>query len=165
MNSNDWKRLLLSCVAVAVLASQVFAGAVLTEDQALKISKDIEVLSNARDVDGVLKYLAPDVILTMNVHSSSIPGGVQTVTLDRVQYEESLRQAWGSAEEYSYKQSDEKVVIQDEGQTAVVSCKIHERVVMGGVAQDNDTEEVSTIRMIDGKPLVTKVVADVHLPN
>jgi len=123
----------------------------------LNIMDEVEVATLNKDIDGVMKYLAPSVVI--NVYLSS-PYGPQKVPMTREEYQKETLKGWSMTTDYEYRLENEEIIkISDDGQTAVVETDVIESYVMEGRTIDTSTHERITLQVVDGEILVTRINA------
>lgn len=133
--------------SVSVVASEV------NEDNVEKMIERIDRAINALDANSLAKELSDDVEIIINV---TIGDEEQVMTPSKVEYIDMLEQGWANYENYSYTRSVLNVDVQD-GQ-ALVYAEINESLEFQGQKISVESQEHITIKIVEGKPLVTNIV-------
>jgi hypothetical protein len=148
--------------AIFLLLSLVVAtsshGAGLTEETVKQVISRIDKAVNDQNANALANELSNDVSIKLNI---SMKGRKQAMTASKRQYISMLEQSWAKYSDYKYSRSDVKINIKDN--KAFVSAVVQESMtVQGQNVSGSSTEEV-TIEMVNGKPLITKVLAHISL--
>jgi hypothetical protein len=131
----------------------------ITEDDIWQIMDEVEVATLDRDIDGIVKHLAPFVVIRVTAET---PFGPQRVKRTREQYKADTLKLWSIMSHHEYRRENEEIKISDDGQVAVVEGDIIERHVVQGQTMDTKTHERVTFEIIDGHILVTKIDASIR---
>jgi hypothetical protein len=128
----------------------------ITEDDIWHIMDEVEIATLDKDIDGIMKHLAPSVVIRVTVET---PYGPQRVKRSREEYKQETLNMWLMISHHEYRRENEELKISDDGQVAVVETDIIERHVVHGQTVDTTTYERVTLEIIDGQILVTKIDA------
>jgi hypothetical protein len=127
-----------------------------TENDVVAIIDEVERVTLAKDINGVIKHLAPFVIINLSMET---PFGIQRVQMSRDQYKEELQKLFSKASHHEYRYENVKITVSDDSRSAVVESDVIERIVMEGKDIRTKTHERTVIEIIDGKLLVTSLDA------
>ena len=134
----------------------------ITADDIWQIMDEVEAATLDRDIDGVMKYLAPSVEIRVTMGTSF---GPQRVKRTREQYKAETLNLWSIMTHHEYRRENVEIKISDDGQVAVVEADIIERHVVHGQTIDTTTHERVTLEIIDGHILATKIDAFMRSPS
>jgi hypothetical protein len=149
---------LLSLCALACKDSS--QTATITDDDIWEIMDEVEIATLNKDIDGVMKHLAPSVLIRVSVET---PYGPQRVKRSREEYKKETLDLWSMTSHNEYRRENEEIKISDDGQVAVVETDIIESHVIEGQTVDSETYERVTLEIIDGHILVTKIDAFIRM--
>ncbi|MEW6418469.1 MAG: hypothetical protein AB1480_10155 [Nitrospirota bacterium] len=124
----------------------------ITKNDIMAMIDDVEKATRAKDSDGVIKYMAPFVIINVSMET---PAGMQRIQMSRDQYKELLQKVFSKASRHDYRHENDRITISDDGRSAIVETDIIEYIVMEGKETRTTTHEKTVIEIIDGKLLVT----------
>ena len=148
-------------ISIGMFACKESSTTYITEDDIWNIMDEVEVATLNQDIDGVMKYLAPSVVLHVTVSS---PYGPQKVPMSREQYQKETLNGWSMTSDYDYRrENDEIIKISDDGQTAVVETDVIESYVLKGEPIYTRTHERVTLQVVDGEILVTRIDASMRM--
>jgi len=148
--------LFLTCSILISCGSDSLA---INEAMVMEVIEASEEAIQRGDIDGVMNLLADNVVIEM---SMATPRGKQQKTLTREQYRDTLEKSWHSVKDYQYETSDADIGIDPRRNVAVVTQTIHESMTLFGQTVRSKSEETSVIEIIDGKPLVTRISAEIN---
>jgi ketosteroid isomerase-like protein len=131
----------------------------ITEDDIWHIMDEVEGATLDRDIDGIVRHLAPSVVIRVTAET---PFGPQRVKKTREQYKADTLKLWSIMSHHEYRRENEEIKISDDGQVAIVEGDIIERHVVQGQTMDTTTHERVTLEIIDGNILVTKIDASIR---
>lgn len=151
-------RTAIALSALLFLAPCLGLGQSLDEATVRKIMAEIDRATDARDVNGVVRHLSENAVITADIESQ---GQSQRVTLNKTEYTQMLTQAWAAVDTYDYKRSNQKISIS--GGRAVVTADILETVTAQGQTMSTTSAETAVIELVGGKPMVTKVSAKTRM--
>jgi len=112
----------------------------------------------ARDVDAVGALMSGTAILSSTF---SVDGERQTQRVGKSEYLNMLRELWSRTSNYQYRRSNERIEIS--GNKARVSCDVFESMIVDGQYTSTRTVETGTLEKVEGKVLLTEVVANQSL--
>jgi len=144
---------------IALNACRESSSISITEDTLWNIMDEVEDATVNKDIDGVMKYLAPSVVIHVTVSS---PYGPHKVPMSREEYRKETLKAWAMTSDYEYSHENEDIKISDDGQVAVVETDVVESYVMEGRTINTTTHERITLQVVDGEILVTRIDARMH---
>ena len=141
-------------VLVLFLMTSIAANASgLTEDSVkaliAKVDKAVITLNSSEISD----LLSNNVVIIMNIN---MQGKDHVMKPNKQEYISMLKEGWATYTNYTYKKSN--TIIKIKGETATVTANIKESMTVQGQDISGETKEEVTIKLVDGKPLVTKVV-------
>jgi hypothetical protein len=128
----------------------------ITENDVLAIIDEVRRATLDKDIDGVIKHLAPFVIINLSMET---PFGIQMTQMSRDQYKEELQKVYSRATHHEYQCENVKISISDDSRSAIVETDVIERIVMEGQDVRTKTHEKTVIEIIGGKLLVTSLDA------
>ena len=153
---------------IGTVACKKSSTTYITEDDIWNIMDEVKIATLDKDIEGVMKHLAPSVVI--NVYLSS-PYGPQKKPMSREEYQKETLKGWSMTTDNEYRRENEEIIkISDDGQTAVVETDVIESYVMGGRTIHTSTHERVTLQVVDREILVTRINAfmsmqsDNHLP-
>jgi len=154
----------LQCWRVVLLLGWLIAlpssGAdMLTTERVEALLDAIDQASEARDVDALLTHMAAKLDVQMKMPASE--GG--DMRMSRKEYAAMTRITFAMASDYSYRREDTHIDIAADGQSATVTDTTIERVVIMGQTVNSKAREEATIELIDGKPMIVRLVADANV--
>jgi hypothetical protein len=129
---------------------------IITENDVVAIMDEVRTETLAKDTNGVIKHLAPFVIINLSMET---PFGMQRTQMSRVQYKEELQAVFSKATHHEYQCENVKITISDDSRSAIVETDVIERIVMEGQDVRTKTHEKTVLEIIDGKLLVTSLDA------
>jgi hypothetical protein len=128
----------------------------ITENDVLEVIDEVRKATLAKDIDGVIKHLAPFVIINLSMET---PVGMQMTQMSRDQYKEELQKVYSKVTHHEYQCENVKITINDDSRSAIVETDIIERLLMDGQDVRTKTHEKTVIEIIDGRLLVTSLDA------
>ena len=128
----------------------------ITENDLVAIIDEVERVTLAKDINGVIKHLAPFVVINLSMET---PFGMQRVQMSRDQYKEEMQKVFSKASHHEYQCENVKITISDDSRSAIVETDVIERIVMEGKDIRTKTHEKTVVEIIDGKLLVTSLDA------
>jgi hypothetical protein len=143
-------------VSIGMGACKELSKTYITEDDIWNIMDDVEVATVEKDIDGVMKHLAPSVVIHVTVSS---PYGPQKVPMSREEYEKETLKGWSMTSDYEYRCENEEIKLSDDGQTAVVETDVVESYMLKGEPIHTRIRERVTLQVLDGEILVTRIDA------
>lgn len=144
-------------VSIGMIACKESSITYITEDDIWNIMDEVEDATLDKDIDGVMKHLAPSVVINVIMYT---PLGPQKTQRSREQYKKETLNLWTQMTYYDYKrENDEIKKISDDGQVAVVETDVIENYVVQGKAINTKIHERVTLEVVDGEILVTRIDA------
>lgn len=140
-------------LASVSLFSNVLAAGI-TEAEVRNLISKVDAAVNALNAQGIGDVMRDDVEIIMNI---DIQGHRQVMKPSKAEYLEMLKQSWAHAEHYQYSRVDLKFDIQDN--MAFGTVTVNESMTVQGQTFSWSTKEEVVIELIQGKPLMTKIVA------
>ena len=131
----------------------------LDEQTVLKMVSEMDHAISQRDASGLARFLSAELTVIANVRAS---GQTQKLTMNKSSYIESLKQGWAVATGYEYKRTDIKITLSGPAK-AVVTATIAETVTVQGQTIRSTSTETAVIELVEGKPMITSVVANVQM--
>lgn len=149
--------LAMMSVLIGTSACKESSTTYITEDDIWNIMDEVEVATLDKDIEGVMKHLAPSVVINVILYT---PLGPQKTQKSHEQYKEETLTLWSQMTYYDYRrENDEIKKISDDGQTAVVETDVVESYELQGNSIDTRIHERLTLQIIDGEILVTRIDA------
>ncbi|MBW4472687.1 MAG: nuclear transport factor 2 family protein [Stenomitos rutilans HA7619-LM2] len=106
-----------------------FSGSRIRESDIRKILNAMEAAANRKDVDGILKYMAPNITIKITVQ---LGAGAQQLSLSREQYRQYLQQGFATTERRSGNYTNLKIQVAPNGQTATATYTLREEATLKG---------------------------------
>ena len=130
----------------------------LTEELVRSVISALDDATENKDATIFSDALSDDVkiIITINFQGQS-----QVVRPSKQEYIVMLEEGWAAASNYEYARTNLKIDMQ--GNKALITAIIRESMTVRGRNMNTRTFERVTMELIDGKPLITKVVGTVDL--
>jgi len=160
--------LVIISVSMGIIACKESSTTYITEDDIWNIMDEVKIATLDKDIEGVMKHLAPSVVINVYLNS---PYGPQKVPMSREEYQGKTLKGRSMSTDNEYRRENEEIIkISDDGQTAVVETDVIESYVMGGRTIHTSTHERVTLQVVDREILVTRINAfmsmqsDNHLP-
>jgi len=144
-------------VSIGMIACKKSSTTYITEDDIWNIIDEVEVATLNKDIEGVMKYLAPSVVINVILYT---PLGPEKTQKSREEYQEETLKGWSMTTDNEYRCENEEIIkMSDDGQTAVVEMDVIESYVMGGSTVHTSTHQRVTLQVVDGEILVTRIDA------
>ncbi len=124
----------------------------LDEQTVLKLFSEIDHAISQRDASGFARFLSDKLTVIANVRAS----------VNKSSYIESLRQGWAVATGYEYKRTNVKITLSGPAK-AIVTATVSETVTIQGQTIRGTSTETAVIELVEGKPMITSVVANVQM--
>lgn len=147
------KRLLTAILGVLACSGPTLGHAApLTEATVRALLTKVDAAIPARDFSAVAALLAPGVTITVD---STVTGQVPHVSLSRSEYLTMLQQTWAQASDYTYRRSNQKIVIKTH--QAIVTSDISESLTANRLVMITNSKETMTIERINGQLQATAI--------
>lgn len=134
------------------------AGAKLTKADVEKLIDTMDQAVNDLDVSAVASTLSDNVKVVMDI---SVQGNTQTMTMNKQEYLTMLEQGWSAFEAYSYERTELNIDMQNT--KALLSFSVEEKMRVQGQNIEGTSKGEATVKMVGGKPLFTKMLANVSM--
>jgi ketosteroid isomerase-like protein len=134
----------------------LFPGDDLAEAQVTSLLAELDQAANRRDVDGLVRHVAPDARMTVVVQFS---GTEQELTMTRDQYRTSLRQSFAMAQEYQWTRMDTDVRLAPDGRKAVARLQGTESITTNGRRLVFALEKELTFSLQGPQPVIVSMKA------
>ncbi len=130
----------------------------LTEELVRSVISELDDATENMDANVFSDALSDDVkiVITINFQGQS-----QVIRPSKQEYIVMLEEGWAEASNYEYTRSNLKIDMQ--GNKALVTAIIRESMTVRGRNMNTRTFEKVTMKLIDGKPLITKVVGTIDM--
>ena len=99
----------------------------------------------------------------LNFYDINIKGEPLTRTLSKQQYMTNIEAGWGVVSDYTYKVTDIKITLA--GDSATVNTTAQESMTVQEKNIFSETKDESIVKLIDGKPLIIEMTADVTMQS
>lgn len=132
--------------------SMLNAGEI-TKSNVEAIIKKVDSAILTLDANKISDSMSDNIVIIMNV---TMEGKKHVIKPSKKEYLAMLQQGWDIYKNYTYKKSN--IVIKIEGNRAVVTSDVSESMTVNGKKMSGESKEEITITLINGKPLITKVV-------
>ena len=129
------------------------------ESQIRNILDAMEAAASQKNVDGILKYMAPNIIIKITVQ---LGGQAQQINLSREQYRQYLQQGFQSTQARRGKYTNLKIQIAPNGKTATATYTLIEEATLNGQPGtfQSTTQETVKFERIRGQLLETAVTSN-----
>jgi hypothetical protein len=131
----------------------------ITEKDVMAIMNEVERATLAKDLDGVIKHLAPFVVINVSMTSPESTFVPQWVQLSRDQYKEELKKTFPKLTRHEYRRENDMITISDDKRSALAETDVIEVLGIDGKETRTTTHEKTVLEIIDGKLLVTQLDA------
>ena len=149
----------VACMATSALCFVAGAHAEsITEAQVKATLAQVDDAIAKRDVDGMIRMLADDARVT---GVSEMGQQTQKFSYTKDEYAKALYDYWGSSSAYTYKRENQRIHIQ--GKKATVLADVKETIQIGPQRLNSNSQEIATLELRNGKPLLTRVEAKVKV--
>jgi hypothetical protein len=132
--------------------SMVNAGE-LTESSVKALMEKVDSVALTKDTSKLSDAMSDNVLIIMNVN---MQGENHVRKLAKKEYLSMVQQGLDMYKDYKYKKSN--MVIKIEGNRAIVTADISESMTVQGKEISGETKEETTIELVNGKLLITKIV-------
>jgi hypothetical protein len=126
----------------------------ITENDVLAMISEVEKATLSKDLDGVIKHLAPFVVINVTMDT---PSGTQRIQLTRDQYKEALQKTFDRLVRHEYMHQNDKITIGNGGVTAIAETDVAEVLVIDGQERRTITHERAVLEIVDGEILVVQI--------
>ena len=123
----------------------------LTKEVVSTIINSMITASKKHDVEGIIKNLASDFMVRINL-PESLGGGL--FVMDLAEYKKTMEESFAMTTEYQYDVSDISITIQNDGESALVTDIVTETININGVILSTKSYETTIIEILDGAPKV-----------
>ena len=134
----------------------LFPGDDLVEARLIALLTELDRAANSRDVDSLVRYVAPDARMTVVVHFSSTE---QELTMTREQYRTSLMQSFAMAQEYRWTRADTDVRLAPDGRKALARFQGTESITTNGQQLVFTLQKELTFSLQGPNPLIVSMKA------
>ena len=134
-----------------ILAAPSFAAGI-SEGAVKKLMADVDKAIPARNVAVIERLLADDVAIELTVN---VDGNIRRFDMSRDEYLTMVRQAWSAATTYTYKRTNQKIVIQ--GRKAVVTADVTESLSSHGRTVVTRSQETAVVEDVRGTLQATAI--------
>jgi hypothetical protein len=128
----------------------------ITENDIREIMINVENSARNRDIEGVIRYLSPDIVIKISMDTLF---GLQTEQWTLTKYKIETENSWALSSSYEYNRENEEITVSDDGKSAIVKTDILEVITVQGQTIRQKTHEKVRIEIIDGKLMVTSIEA------
>jgi hypothetical protein len=132
---------------------------IIGEEDIVRVMNEVETATREKDIEGVIRHMAPFVVITISMDS---PFSMEKVQMTRDQYKAELQKVFSRASRHEYRRENETIAIRKDGKNAVVETDVIELVVMDGLEHRTTTHEKAVMEISDGKIAVTALDAVVR---
>jgi hypothetical protein len=140
------------------LGTQAFADPVtrLTTNLLERITTESESASNAKDSVTLLSHLASNVVINVSFpRNPEIP----SLRFTKQTYEANLQDGWTQMETFTVRRLTTQYDVAADGQSALVTATLLQNGTVRATGQTvtSVAKGVTTVRLVDGRPLAVKV--------
>jgi len=140
-------------IFVVVFASAITNASGLTEEAVKKLIAKVDNAAVTLNADAVADALSSNVIIIMNIKSQ---GQTHVMKPTKKDYILMLKQGWAAYKNYTYTKSNVKIRML--ANKAIVTSNVSESMTVQGQRMSGESREEVTVELVNGKPLITKVV-------
>lgn len=153
------KRILkMSIIFISIFISATTFSAELTRDLVNGLIAELDAAIVKQDAYRIGKLLSDDIEIKMNIISQ---GQTQVLRPSKREYIQMSKEGWAASSDYKYKRLKLNINIRDN--VAYATATIVESMTIAGQKISGQTKEMATIKMINGKPLITKLVGHIKM--
>jgi len=131
----------------------------IAENDVMSMMNEVEKATLAKDLNGVIKHMAPFVVINITMASDNSTLMQQRVQISRDQYEDELRKFFAKRSYHDYRIENAAITISEHRRSAIAEADILETIVMDEKETRTTTHQKSVLEIIDGKILVTSIDA------
>jgi hypothetical protein len=131
----------------------------ITETDVLAIMHEVQKATLAKDLDGVIKHLAPFVVINVTMPTDDVPLMPQRAQMTRDQYAAELKNVFANLTYHEYRRENDKITIREDRRSAQTETDVIEAIIIGGQEIRTTTHQTSVLEIIEGKILVTSIDA------
>jgi ketosteroid isomerase-like protein len=147
--------LALALAAPPGLALAQAAAVRITEAQVRAVVDKVTAAANKRDVPSIMQVLADDVVVIIDFRGPT--GKRQRLKMNRAQYEAHTASGMREMDKYSYRREKVEIAVASDGQSATVKSRSREIAEYQGNTVVAAVDEETTLKLRDGRVLVTEV--------
>lgn len=129
-------------------------AAAIDENMIKQMIAKIDNAITAKNATEVAKSISPNAQIVLNI---SIKGNKQVINMTKDQYFKVLQEGWSMYQNYKYSRSNMKIKLENSNR-ALVTADVFESMIVNGQKISGSSKEEVYIELIDGTPLITKVV-------
>ncbi|MFZ5906337.1 MAG: hypothetical protein ACOYVJ_02865 [Nitrospirota bacterium] len=126
----------------------------ITENDIRTMMQEVEAATLGKDLDGIMKHLAPFVVITVSMET---PYGLQRIQMTRDQYREELKKTFAGLSHYEYEHDNDQITVAPDGRTAITETVVTEVLVVDGQESRTTTREKVYLEIVDGEILVSRI--------
>lgn len=129
------------------------------ESQIRSLLDAMETAASQKDVDGIVKYMAPNITIKITVQ---LGGRAQKINLSREEYRQYLQQGFQSTQNRSGQYTNLNIQIAPNGQTATATYTLLEEATLAGQpgTLKSTSQETVKFERIKGQLLETAVTSN-----
>ena len=142
-----------------LLAPSGVLAEALTEAMITGMIDKIDKAVSVQDAGVIASLMSTHVEIVMIVNAG---GNTQVMRANKAQYLEMLQQGWAASTNYEYARTNMNIKIKSPNK-AIVTTDVSESMTVNGQNMSGHTKEKATVELIDGKPLITRIVANVRM--
>lgn len=148
-------------VIVSLLALPMFAQASksLNEQDVRELLQKTDMAVMQHNINLMAETASDNAIYVYHVR---LDGASRSTRANKAEYLNSLRRGWSEYKNYEYSRNSAKITIESP-QKATVSSKVTEFLTIDGQDLQAVTRETVTVEVVNGHPLITKVVGYVKV--
>ncbi len=128
----------------------------LTETLITELQQAITNATLNEDIASLTQLLAEDAVFELSI---ATPQGSKKKTMNRAEYIRSMEEGWRTNSSQGYDVDVKDIQIDASGKTAIVRSVVTETITMLGQRINSRTDETTHVAFMDGKPVVTRVIA------
>lgn len=151
--------LILVCIACLGCKKPSSEYTEITENDVLAIMNEVEKATLTKDIDGVIRHLAPFVVINVTLPPNDSTFLPQQSQLSRDQYAAELKTVFAHLTYHEYRRENDTITISDDKRSARTETDVVEVITMYGKQIRTTTHEIAVLEIIDGKILVTGIDA------
>lgn len=148
------KNIIRACfIAICIMASATVSATGLSEKTVMALIEKVDNAATTLNTSAVSDAMSNNAVIVMNI---KMQGKEHVMKPTKNEYIAMLQQGWSTYENYKYSKSN--VVVKMQGDKAFVTADVKETMTVQGKSVTGESKEEVTIELINGKPLITKIV-------
>lgn len=132
-----------------------YAASSLSKANVEKLVTSFHITVAEQDAEAVERFFTDDATIKIVMSSKSM-------TMDVTQFLQTLEQGWNAIKDYSHELENIDVTLSENGKSAQVKDTLTEVSNFGNMTLTTKSQQNFTISLINGKPLIIKIVSTIE---